>query len=158
MSFVQSSVWETRWILKVARWTRVRCTKINKSQTGIGALSFEIWTANLAVAYRGQYLWSFKLEILQSKYPQTWHSDADISDLGFFFIWFYFCVNFFSKPVGYTRTLYSQMGKNKKWAETFVWCLLLIFKVVYQDHLTQLLPFTWDFVVKGQRLVWAQVG
>ena len=40
-----------------------------------------------------------------------------------------------SKPVGYTRTLYLQTGENTKWAETFVWCLLLIFKVVYQDFL-----------------------
>ena len=64
-----------------------------------------------------------------------------------------------SKPVVlYTRTLYLETGKNMKWAETFVWCLLLIFKVVYQDHLTQLLPFTWDFVEKGQQLVWGQMG
>ena len=62
------------------------------------------------------------------------------------------------KPVEYTRTLYSQTGENTKWAETFVWCLLLIFKVVCQDHLTQLLPFAWDFVVNGQQLVWGQVG
>ena len=46
--------------------------------------------------------------------------------------------------------MYLQTGENTKWAETFVWCLLLIFKDVYQDHLTQLLPFTWDFVAKGQ--------
>ena len=39
-----------------------------------------------------------------------------------------------------------------------VWCLLLIFKVVYWDHLTQLHPFAWDFIAKGQRLVWGQVG
>ena len=38
-----------------------------------------------------------------------------------------------------------------------IWCLLLIFKVVYRDHLTQLIPFAWDFVVNGQRLVWGQV-
>ena len=63
-----------------------------------------------------------------------------------------------SKPAGYTRTLYSQTGKNMKWAETFVCCWLLIFEVVYQDHLTQLLPFAWDFVAKGQQLVWGQVG
>ena len=25
-------------------------------------------------------------------------------------------------------------GKNTKWAEIFIWCLLLLFKVVYQDH------------------------
>ena len=36
-----------------------------------------------------------------------------------------------------------KLGKTPKWAETFIWCLLLIFKVVYQDHLTQLLPFAW---------------
>ena len=39
-----------------------------------------------------------------------------------------------------------------------VWCSLLILKVVYQDHLTQLLPFSRDFVEKGQQLVWGQVG
>ena len=39
-----------------------------------------------------------------------------------------------------------------------VWCLLLIFKVVYRDHLTQLLPFARAFVAKGQRLVWGHVG
>ena len=39
-----------------------------------------------------------------------------------------------------------------------VWCFLSIFKVVYRDHLTQLLPFAWDFEAKGQRLVWGQVG
>ena len=63
-----------------------------------------------------------------------------------------------SKPVGYTRTLYSQTGENTKRAETFVWCLLLNFKVEYRDHLTPLLPFAWDFLAKGQRLVWGQVG
>ena len=81
----------------------------------------------------------------------------DISDLGFFlnasiFEW----KN--SKPVGYTRTMYLQTGKATKWAETFIWCLLLIFKVVYGDHLIQLFPFVWDFIVKGQQLVWGQVG
>ena len=62
------------------------------------------------------------------------------------------------KNDGYTRTLYLQIGKNTKWAETFVWCLLLTFKVLYRDHFTQLLPFARDFVAKGQRLVWGQVG
>ena len=44
-------VWETLWIFKVAKWTRNRWPKINKSPTvsnGVGASSFEIWTANLA--------------------------------------------------------------------------------------------------------------
>ena len=43
-------VWEMLWIFKVARWARNRWPKINKSFTvsnGIGASSFEIWTANL---------------------------------------------------------------------------------------------------------------
>ena len=46
---------------------------------------------------------------------------------------------------------YSQTGKNTKWAETFVRCFLSI--VVYQDPLTQLLPFAKDLV----GLVWGQV-
>ena len=54
--------------------------------------------------------------------------------------------------------MYLQTGENMKWAETFVWCLLLNFKVVYWNHLTQLLPFAWDFIMKGQWLVWGQVG
>ena len=44
-------VWEMLWIFKVGRWTHNRCMKINKSTTvsnGVGASSFEIWTANLA--------------------------------------------------------------------------------------------------------------
>ena len=48
---------------------------------------------------------------------------------------------------------------GKIWSELkLVWCLLLTFKVVYQDHLTQLLPCAWDFVAKRQWLVWGQVG
>ena len=61
------------------------------------------------------------------------------------------------KPVGYT-TMYLQTGKNTKWAEMFMCYLLLTFKVVYQDHLTQSLPFTWDFREKGQWQVWGQMG
>ena len=44
--------------------------------------------------------------------------------------------------------MYSQTGKNTKRAETFIWCLLLIFKVAYPDHLTQLLPFAKGFRIK----------
>ena len=50
-----------------------------------------------------------------------------------------------------------KLGENTKWAETFIWCLLLIFTVVYKDPVTQL-PFAWDFIQKGQQLVWGQVG
>ena len=80
-----------------------------------------------------------------------------------FLTWGLFCfmLLFFSEKnqtVGYiynASSLYSQTGENTKRAETFVWCLL--FKVVYQDHATQLLPFAWDFVEKGQRLVFKRV-
>ena len=47
-------VWETLWIFKVARWTRDRWPKINKSPTvsnGVRASSFEISTANLAPSF-----------------------------------------------------------------------------------------------------------
>ena len=88
------------------------------------------------------------------KVPQNLTFRCGYFWFGIIIFWrFYFCMKKI-KPVGYTRTLYSQTGKNTKWAETFVWCSLLIFKVVYRDHLTQLLPFVWDFVAKGQRLVW----
>ena len=168
-----SWVWEMLWIFKVARWTRDRCMKINKSPTvsnGVRSSSIEIWTANLAQSLTmgtltnsrsfifGVSNWKF-CSWLPRRYPKTRHSNADLSDLGFFwgFLFSFLCEKK-SKSVGYTSTLYLQTGKNTKWAETFVWCLLLIFKVVYRDHLTQLLPFTWDFVVKGQWLVSGQVG
>ena len=165
-------VWETLWIFKVARWTCDRCTKINKSPTvsnDVRASSFEIWTANLARSLTvgtltnsrsfifGDSNWKFckvgypigtpKPDI-QMRTFLTW-------DLFIFYAFIFAWKK--SKPVGYIR-LYLQTGENTKWAETFVWCLLLIFKVVYRDHLTQLLPFAWDFVAKGQRLVWGQVG
>ena len=60
-----SGVWELLWVFKVVRWTHDRCMKINKSPTvsnGIGALSFEIWTANLALSLTMATLtnsWSF---------------------------------------------------------------------------------------------------
>ena len=51
-----------------------------------------------------------------------------------------------------------KLGKIRSELKLLFGCLLLIFKVVYRDHLTQLLPFTRDFVAKGQRLVWGQLG
>ena len=97
MSLVQGSVeFERHWIFTVtSRWTYDGCTKMNKSPTvsnGIGASSFEIWTANLAQSLTVGTLTNsrrFKLETLQSRlprrHPKTWHSDVDIADLGFFF-------------------------------------------------------------------------
>ena len=145
-------VWGTLWIFRVARWT-----KINKSPTvsnGVGALSFKIWTANLAQSLTVGTL-------TNSRSFMFGHSNWKFCKVGYpigspkpniqmqtFLTWdfFFFMLLFFSgkksNPVGYTRTLFSQTGKNKKGAETFVWCWLLIFKVVYRDHLTQLLPFT----------------
>ena len=160
---------------KVARWTHDRWPKINKSlsvSNGVGASSFEIWTANLAQPLTmgtltnsrsfifGDSNWKF----CKVGYPVGPHKpDFQMrtfltSDFFFFFMLLFFSQKKKKKLVGYTRTLYSLTGKKTKWAETFVWCLLLIFKVVYRDHLTQLLPFARDFVVKGQRLVWGQVG
>ena len=106
MSFVRSSAkFERRCeFFKVVWWTRDRWPKINKSPTvsnGVGASSFEIWIANLAqsltvgtLTNSQLHLWRFKLEILQiwlpCRHPKTWHSDVDISDLGFFFNAFIF--------------------------------------------------------------------
>ena len=161
-----SEVWEMLWIFKVLRWTRDRCPKINKSLTvsnGVGASSFEIWTADLAQSLTVGNLtdsqsFTFGDSDCKVSYPPT--PDIQMQTFltwNFFFHAFIFCVKK-SKPVGYTRTLYLHTGENMKWAETFVCCLLLIFKVVYWDHLTQLLPLANDLVAKGQRLVWGQVG
>ena len=101
MSFIQSSAkFERHWISKVARWTCDRCPKINKSPTvssGVGASSFEIWTANLAQSLTvctltnsqsfifGDSIWKF-CSRLPHRPPKTWHSDVDIYDFGFLFL------------------------------------------------------------------------
>ena len=163
-------VWEMLWIFKVARWTRDRCTKINKSPTvsnGVRASSFEIRTANLAQLLTMGTLTNSRSFIFGDSNWKFCKVGYPVGNLTFGYGHFWLGTFFFnafifdwkkSKPVLYTRTLHLQTEKNTKWAETFVWCLLLIFEVVYQDHLTQLLPFTWDFVAKGQQLVWGQVG
>ena len=66
-----------------------------------------------------------------------------------------------SKPVGYIQEhCIRKLRKIRSELKLLFGCLvlLLIFKVVYQDRLTQLLPFARDFVAKGQRLVWGLVG
>ena len=171
------------WIFKFARWTPDRCTKKERKAWLLAMASelhplrfeqhrsFVLWDLNSkfgSVAYRGHpnklvelHLWSFKLDILQSwlpcRYPKTWHSDADISDLGLFYFLFLFLHKKTQNLLDIQEHCIRKLV-NLKWAETFAWCLLLIFKVVYRDHLTQLLPFAWDFVTKGQRLVRSQVG
>ena len=84
------------------------------------------------------------------------HPKPDIQMQTFLEICFYAFIFLVKKII--TCWIYKNTGENTKRAETFVWRLLLIFKVVYWDHLTQLLPFARDFLAKGQRLVWGQVG
>ena len=146
-------VWETLWVFKAARCTHDRCMKINKSPTvsyGVGTSFFKIWTANLAQLLTLGTLTnsqSLSLEIQTGYfavgYPvgllkldiQMWTFQIwEKKNYAFIFEWTK------PKPVGYTRTTYSQTGENTKWAEIFIWCLLLIFEIVYWDHLTQLLP------------------
>ena len=52
-----------------------------------------------------------------------------------------------SKPV--TRTLYSQTGKYMKWAETFVWCLLLFLKLYTGIIWHSYFPSHWISQQKG---------
>ena len=105
--------------------------------------AYILWDLNCkfgSLAYHGHtnklmelYLWRFKLEVSYPVDPQK--PDIQMRTFLTFFFFFFFLL-FFSeknkKPIRYTRTPYSQIGKNTKWAETFVWCLLLIFKVAYR--------------------------
>ena len=120
-------VWERR-IFKVARWTHDRCPKINKSPTvsnGVRASSFEIWTANVAQSLTlgtltksqscifGDLNWKFcKVGYLVGTlkpHIQMWTFLFGEEQFfkAFIFEWKK------AKPVGYTRTLYSQTGKTK---------------------------------------------
>ena len=156
---------EKHWIFKVARWTRNRWLKINESLTvsnGIRASSFEIWTANLTqllTKLTELHLWRFKLEIVQSVGPPKPNSQMwTFLTWDFFsFLCFYFLVKKIKTCWVYKNTVFAKWEKYKvSW--NFHSVLLLIFKVVYRDHLTQLLPFAMDFVAKGQRLVRGHVG
>ena len=105
-------IWETLSIFKVAGWTHNRCTIIKK--TLLLAMASEL------------LLWDLNCRFCSVAYP--WHPNKLKMLLG-------------SVTLFHTRTMYLQTGENTKWAQTFIWCLLLIFKVVYQDHLPQLFPF-----------------
>ena len=143
--FEVREVWETLWIFKVARWTHNRWPKINKSPTvsnGLGASSFEIWTANLAVAYRGHpnklvelRLWRFKLYAPKNPTFRCGHFWLGISFFNaLIFLWKK------SKPVGYIQEhCIGKLGKIRS-------KLKLLFGVYYW--------FLIDFVAKGQWLVW----
>ena len=128
-------VWETLWIFKVVRWTHKKCMQINKSPTvsnGIRASSFEIWTANLAKLLTvgtltnsrsfifGDSNWKFCKVSL--RHPKTWHSGADISDLGLLFLYaFIFDWTKIKTCWIYKNNVFTNW-ENMKWAETFVWC------------------------------------
>ena len=163
-------VWETLWIFKVVRWTRDGWTKINKSPaviSGVRALSFEIWTANLAQSLTVGTLtnsWSFifgdsnwkSCSQLPRRDPKTLHLDADISDLELFFN--AFIIEWRNQNLlDIQEHCICKLGKI--WSELKLmfgvcyWSLKLYTRIIWQ-----LLPFTWDFVAKGQRLVWGQVG
>ena len=145
-------VWEMLWIFKVARCTCDRCPKINKSPTvsnGIGASSFEIWTANLAQLLTvgtltnsqsfifGDSNWKF----CKVGYP-VGPQKTDIQMWTFLtwnFCFFYFLVKNKAKPIGYTRTMYLQTGKTTKWAETFLsgvyyWFLKLYTRIIWHSY------------------------
>ena len=161
------------WIFKVAGWTRDRWPKINKSPTfsnGVGTSSFDIWTANLAQSltvgtltnsqsfFIGNSNWKF----CRVGYP-VGPPKPDIQmqtfrlRISFFFMLLYFSEKNLN-PLDIQEHCIRKLGKIRSELKLLFGCLLLIFKVVYRDHLTQLLPFTRDFIAKGQRLDWGQVG
>ena len=104
-----SWVWVMLWIFKVVRWTRDRCTKINKNLTvsnGVRASSFKIWTANLAQSLTVGTLtnsWGFIFGVSNWKFCSQSPAGTPKPDIQmrifltwdffyFFFKCFYFCV------------------------------------------------------------------
>ena len=150
MSFVQSLVeFERRCeFSKLQDGHTIDACKINKSPTvsnGFGASSFEIWTANMAQSLTvgtlanslsfifGDSNWKFCSQ-LPCRHPKSWHSDADIADLGENKLCFYFLMKKIKTCWMYKNTVFANW-ENTKWAKTLIWCLLLIFKVVSWDPL-----------------------
>ena len=163
------------WIFKAARWTRDtdRCTKINKSLTvssGIRTSSFEIWTANLAQSLTlgtltnsrsfifGVSNWKFCKFSYSIGAPK--HNIQMQIFLYFFLLPLFLC----EKNTNLLDNIYYIQERcirkrGKIWSEpkllfgVYYWFLKL-----YPGIIWQLLSFTWDFVAKGQQLVWGQVG
>ena len=119
------------------KWTRDRWPKINKSPTvsnGIGASSFEIWTANLAQSLTvgtltnsrsfifGDSNWKF-CSWLPRRPPKTRHSDAVTFDLGFFFLCFYFSVKKIKTCWIYKNTVFTNW---EKYEVSWNFCLVFI--------------------------------
>ena len=147
-----SEVWETLWIFKVARWRRDRWPKINKSPTvsnGVGASSFEIWTANLVQSLTvgtltnsrsfifGDSNWKF-CSRLPRRPPKTWHSDVDISDLRFLFLCFYFLVkknqNLLDIQEHYIRKLGKIWSELKILFDVYYWFLKLYTGIIWHSY------------------------
>ena len=132
-----SEVWETLWIFKVQRWARDRWPKINKSPTfsnGIGASSFDIWTANLAQLLTmgtltnsqgfivGDSNWKFS----KVGYP-VGPQNPDIQ-MRTFLTWdFFFMLLFFSEKIKthwiYKNTVFANWGKYEV---SWNFCLVFI--------------------------------
>ena len=159
------------WIFKVARWTHDGCTKINKCPTGVRASSCKIWTANLAQSLTvgtltnsqslifGDSKWKFCCR-LPHRHPKTWHSDADISDLGFFI--YLFMLLFLSEKnpdlLDIQECCICKLGKIRSELKLLFGVYYWFWKL-YTGIIWHLLPFAWDFEAKGQqRLVWGQAG
>ena len=155
MSFVQSlAKFERLWIFKVARWTLNKCMKIKKSPTvsnGIGASSFEIWTANLAQSLTMGTLtnsWSFIFGNSNWKFcsrlprrpPKTRHSDADISDLGFFIfhLCFYFLVKKIKNLLDKQEHCIHKLGKIRNELKllfaVYYWVLKLYTEIIWHSY------------------------
>ena len=91
---------------------------------------------------------------LPRRHPKNWHSDVDISDLGYIYSFYGFVFEWkILNLLDIQDQCIHKLGKIQSELK-LIWCLLLIFKVVYWVHLTQLLPSPRDFVGKGQQLVW----
>ena len=144
-------VWETLWIFKVARWTHDRCIKINKSPTvsnNVGASAAEIWTAILAQSLTvdtltnsqsfifGDSNWKF-CSRLPCRHPKTWLSEKKRKNC------FYFWVNKIKTCWIHKNT--ANWGKYEVSWNFLYGVYYRLFKVVYWDHLTQLLPFAKGF-------------
>ena len=125
-----------------------------------------LWDLNCksgSVAYHGHpknlHLWRFKLEILQSLLPLgTLKPDIQMQT---FLTWDFFLMIFFSEKnqnlLDIQEAYIHKLGKI--WSElkllfgVYYWFLKL-----YTGIIWQLFPFAWDFIMKGQQLVWGQVG
>ena len=144
-------VWEMLWIFKVARWTWYRWPKINKRLTvsnGVGASSFEIWTANMTQSLTmGTLTNSRAPKILTFRCGHFW--------LGIFFN--AFILEWKKIKTCWMHVVFANWEKYEvSWN----------FRLVFIIHFLSCIPGSFDTVTslrkgsvaKGQQLVWGQVG